>query len=45
MKKVWLLFPCSPLQGINEVDENFMEEYFAAKAAGFKTFLFDHDRL
>lgn len=45
MKKFILLFPCSPLNGIKKVDEDFDKEYEEARNAGFDIALFDHDAL
>lgn len=40
-----LLFPCSPLNGLKRVDEDFQQEFDAATQVGFRTVLFDHDKL
>jgi hypothetical protein len=45
MKSVHILFPCSPLEGIRKVDEEFQQEHAAAIKAGLKVFFFDHDHL
>lgn len=45
MKEVRILFPCSPLEGIRKVDEEFQQEHAAAIATGMKTLYFDHDHL
>lgn len=45
MKNVYALFPCSPLKGIKQVDEDFLSEFDAATKAKFQTLLFDHDLL
>ncbi len=43
MKNVFALFPCSPLNGIKQVDEDFFSEFDAATKAKFQTLFFDHD--
>ncbi len=45
MSKLHILFPCSPLDGIRRVDEEFTSEMNAAVKAGFHVFFFDHDKL
>lgn len=45
MKGPYLLFPCSPLDGLKKVDEDFRQELEAALQVGFRTFFFDHDLL
>ena len=45
MNKLFILFPCSPLEGIQRVAEDFKDEMNAAIDAGFKVIFFDHDLL
>jgi hypothetical protein len=45
MRTYCLLFPCSPLDGINKVDEDFRKESEDATNVGFKIAFFDHDAL
>lgn len=45
MNNLWILFPCSPLDGLRKVDEDFHQEMEAAIKAGFKIIFFDHDLL